>query len=320
MSEIENAVAALKAGSHQYVAPGLTPPSGTSFKTGDQIFLVVLPDTVKESPAEVARQLDTASGGKHVFAVIVGEESTGYSTLLRGNKAEDMFSKAKDITNTPQVAMGVYTTLVHRYQETAEGQQDMVKLTVTSTETSQPPVDGGGSYLPVMTGGSLLLAAAVGFTVLKLWQKKAAKRFASMVPQEREYTQEDLAQWARSLTFEDLPAEAERRLRTIRDEVLSISKHWEKVQGTPVGAEVQDICFNLIPRNLELYRSLPESMKNTRLKSLGVVPSQLIVESLDAIEEGMAQTRDAVFEGSVRDLNVEAIFARSKYEPSSLQL
>lgn len=319
MSEIENALAALKAGGHQYVAPGLTPPSGVSVKEGDHIFLVVLPAEVKETPQEIARTLDNATQGKYVFAVVRGDEAAGYSTLLRGNTAEDLFSKAQDITNSPQVAMGVFSTLVHRYQDTPAGREDMAKLTVTTTEVPKAP-PSEPSAAPYMVGGSLALVFAVAVTVFKVMQNKAARKYAETPDRERTYSKLDLRNWVEVTNTRDLPPKAASLLSEIKSDVADIADHWEKVQGTEIGGEVQDICFNLIPKNLELYRSLPGDMRRSKVKSMGVVPDELIVESLTAIEEGLARTREAAFEGSVRDLTVEAIFAKSKYHGSTLEL
>lgn len=134
-------------------------------------------------------------------------------------------------------------------------------------------------------------------------------------------TRKDLLNEAQGWATTSLSLEEAKLLLQVKLQVRAVSDHWHRLRNTPVGDEVETLCFDRVPTTLALYTSLPPDGR-TEGASSNSIPCELFVSALEAYSSALARVRQAVLEEPTRQLLVESIFARSKYGevPPSLQL
>lgn len=322
MSDVTDAIDAINGGAHAYTAPGCVGPSdGTvaSLTSTDQIILVVLP-TSAGNAADVARQISSATGGKKIIGLVVGNQTTGYAPRFQPGVAADLMSRASSVTNTPQQALTVYVNKVHEYQRTNAG-QDAMRETVTVTSTGAPVPSGPNPGLVV--GG--VLAAVVLLAVVSLVARRWLSRHVSAADKsgwaDRSITAQALVEWGEitpPLDASELPRDAKGSFRQVQSWVRDIASQWDEIVGTDVATGLRELLFSTVPRTLRLWNDLPDDLR-TKVRN-GVTPEQLIVRQFAAIETAVSQVRDAAFDGTLDELQIESVFAQTKFGKKQLQI
>lgn len=151
-----------------YVAPGTenTNPDTAGvlqqqLKPGDNIIIVMLPSnalTGQEGGVnQYLIQLDTATGGKYIIGLAVGDNITAYSAILPAGEATDLMTRARSVSTTSSETLGTFVRNVHDWQR--RNPQEYASQPINKASDSFPVV-------PAIAGGSLLLVIAVFVTAL----------------------------------------------------------------------------------------------------------------------------------------------------------
>lgn len=110
-------------------------------------------------------------------------------------------------------------------------------------------------------------------------------------------------------------------LLLVKLHLRAVGDHWHRLEGTPVGDEVEALCFKHLPATLNSYLSLPREARNEVLEGEDT-PANLFTSALEAYVSALERVRRAALADPARQLLVESIFARAKYgeAPESLSL
>lgn len=342
MSDVDAAIAAIKSGEQVYVALGAHSPSDatvTSLTASDQIVIVTLPEGAGD-PAQIAAQIDAATGGEKIIAVMVGDQLYGKATRFKQGTAEGFADRASTLSKDPASTIRIFVDKVHEYQQTAAGKEAMKSKTQTTTVQPQPAPEEP-NVLPVV--GSLVIAiviiAAVWWRVLRprmankplaATEKKALGRLSATAKQWDENPGSlDLNDMIRSVSeMESLAArEAEalpdsRNMQSVSSSVASIAAsvaairdEWDRVQRQPeIAAEIRDITFKHLPETMGLYLDVPVRVRHSGAKSDSA--SAPLLEALEAVDHRLAGIVEALDEGTLDALQVQGTFLHGKYIPN----
>lgn len=172
----DDAVAGLKA-SPVYIAPGTegtTPETAGQLlgqlRDDDRIVIVMLPggalSDYQGGTSAFLAKLDRSTGGKYIFALSVGDQTIGYSTLLPSGVAADMMRRASSVSVNKIETLGTYARNVHSWQ----AQNPAHPASRPEPKPRPKPVptsndDGGSNLLLTFGAAAIALFIIVGVVV-----------------------------------------------------------------------------------------------------------------------------------------------------------
>lgn len=135
------------------------------------------------------------------------------------------------------------------------------------------------------------------------------------------HSKEELFQVARKWDGSSLTFPEAKLLLLVKLHLRAVGDHWHRLKGTPVGDEVEALCFERLPATLNIYLSLPVEERDEVLDG-GDTPADLFTSALEAYASALERVRKTALAEPARQLRVESIFARAKYGevPESLSL
>ncbi len=314
-------------------------PQVQALYDSQHVAVVVVPEvaTTTVGAQGLAQQVLAATHGDFAAVVVVVDKQRD-SFGVAGTGAEQIATtlNAANTGDAGAVLTGRATDVIAASQTGS-----------TTTSTQIPRADGGGQG-GVVTGGVLGAAVLIALLVAGRRRRKAPAprshpgpvpqpdpttappaRPRRRVPGDFRVTFDETRTASSSQIGSDVEAwfaAARARggvgtfgLAAIVGDSRDILARWDEIAGTPAADEVRRLLLDHVPATLRTYYEIPVEVRDAATGTRRS-PTQTVQEQMTLIAGALEEIRTAVYAGRSRDLEVQAVFLRSKYQRNDSQL
>ena len=126
---------------------------------------------------------------------------------------------------------------------------------------------------------------------------------------------------AYQMTHGRLPADAQSKVASIRQEVLELLPHAaEFPPGSPDLYVLQRMALDYLPTTIEAYLALPPSYATGRVVQEGKTPLQIMKDQLDVLDAKMDEIAEAVHQRDSDRLLAQGRFLEERFGSQSSEL
>lgn len=292
---------------------------------GSSAAVVIVPkDVVNTYGINVFANQTLAKLNNKYNSVIVATDSGQYAAA--GNDAEQIAT-----TLNSNNAGDVQKTLV----DNSSNVKELATSKKQNTTTTSTQHDSSSPIVPIVGGfGSVAIAGAVVYTLIKHSHKSKKSDFFSDVVSDKvrfdvispdnvvdDSNEAKNLRSAMNAWYDKAGRVGSIKLFGLSDlhsKATDILDRWDELKNNNSAQfQVRKIILEEVPFTLNLYYDLPDDIRVLRNKDTGLTPTETVKEQISLMTDALGDVRSALFEGYIKELDVQSIFLKSKYQKNN---